>query len=559
MLVCLPLACAVPVPPGGGPPDSTPPSIVQTVPSDGQTNFSGSTVEFEFDEAINVRTFGRALSITPDLVGTPRISGSGKKIKVRLPGELRESTTYILTLDVSLRDLHNVSLDSPISIAFSTGDEIDAGRMSGRLVHASSGQAAGGVDVFAFADNDSLTLRSPPLYRTQTGSNGSFRFNYVSTGEYFVVAVDDANRNRLMDEGEKRAVPPLDRISADSLGASPSRPWILAVHDRIPPTIERVRAVSSRDLELRFSEPLDTDVNHPSIFGFAESHRLTLQDSLGNSVGDVGELYFTESRSRILFARVDSLSPGSYSLLGSAPVSDSLGNKMQEGVWPFTVSSLVSESAPPAFLNWTPDSLVVIPNQARRVWNPERFGIRLSSPAARLQISISDTTGAAVDLTINRLDPTYFEIGQGQRSTQDAPFLVEVEGLQPDTTISGLFQFASSRLSGALVLETKNASGLIVVEVFRRDRDTLPVMTISSQDPSITLDGLPGGFRARLRVYVDLDDSGRWNAGSLRPFQPSEPVGWVVADEPVRARWDTVLPDTLDLGTLPADSAAEKK
>ena len=558
-MVCLPLACAVPVPPGGGAPDSTPPSIVQTIPSDGQTNFSGSTVEFEFDEAIDVRTFGRALSITPDLVGPPRISGSGKKIKVRFSGELRESTTYILTLDVSLRDLHNVSLDSPISVAFSTGDEIDSGKMSGRLLHASSGQAAGGIDIFAFADNDSLTLKSSPLYRTQTASNGSFRFNYVSTGEYFIVAVGDANRNRLMDEGEKRGVPPLDRIPADSVGAAPARPWILAVHDRIPPTIERVRAVSSRDLELRFSEPLDTDVNHPSTFGFPGSHQFTLQDSLGNSVGDVGELYFTESRSRILIARVDSLPPGSYSLQGSAPVSDSLGNNMQEGEWPFTVSSPISQSEPPAFLNWTPDSLVVIPNQARRVWTPERFGVRLSSPAARLLVSITDTTGASVDLSINRLDPTYFEIGKEQRSTRDAPFLVEFEGLEPDTTISGLFQFASSRLSGALVLETKNASGPVVIEVFLRDRETLPVMTISSQDPSITLGGLPGGFRARLRVYVDLDGNGRWNAGSLRPFQPSEPVGWVVADEPVRARWDTVLPDTLDLATFPVESAEEKK
>ncbi len=559
MLVSLPLACAVPVPPGGGPPDSTPPSIVQTIPSDGETNFSGSTVEFEFDETIDVRTFGRALSITPDLVGPPRISGSGKKIKVRLPGELRDSTTYILTLDVSLRDLHNISLDSPISIAFSTGNEIDSGRMSGRLVHASSGQAAGGVDVFAFSDNDSLTLRLPPLYRTQTASNGSFRFNYVSTGEYFIVAVSDANRNRLVDEGEKRGIPPLHRIPADSMGIVPSRPWILAVHDRIPPTIERVRAVSSRDLELRFSEPLATDVNHPSVFGFAGSHQLTLEDSLGNSVGEVAELFFTESRSRILFARVDSLPQGSYSLKGSVLVSDSLGNNMQEGVWPFSVSSPISTSAAPAFLNWTPDSLVVLPNQARRVWNPERFGIRLSAPAARLLVSITDTTGATVDLSVNRLDPTYFEIGQEQRSTRDAPFLVEIEGLQPDTTISGLFQFVSSRLSGALVLETKNASGSVVVEVFRRDRDTLPVMTISSRDPSITLAGLPGGFRARMRAYVDLDGNGRWNAGSLRPFQPSEPLGWVVADEPVRARWDTVLPDTLDLGTLPVESAAEKK
>ena len=77
------MACAVPVPPTGGPPDTTPPTLLTTIPENGQVQFSGMELEFLFDEAIDMRSFTRAFSITPDVNGLPEISGSAKKVKVR--------------------------------------------------------------------------------------------------------------------------------------------------------------------------------------------------------------------------------------------------------------------------------------------------------------------------------------------------------------------------------------------------------------------------------------------------------------------------------------------
>ncbi|NNE69829.1 MAG: hypothetical protein HKN29_05630, partial [Rhodothermales bacterium] len=61
---------------------------------------------------------------------------------------------------------------------------------------------------------------------------------------------------------------------------------------------------------------------------------------------------------------------------------------------------------------------------------------------------------------------------------------------------------------------------------------------------------LPDDQVLRLRVIEDLNGNGRWDRGLLTPFQPPERLGWLPETPPVRARWETVLPDTLRLRPL---------
>jgi len=552
-----PLACAVPVPPGGGPPDSTPPSVISTTPSDGQTSFSGDVIEFEFDEAVDLRSFIRAFSISPDLSGPTDISGSGKRMRVKLPDELRDSTTYIVTIDASLRDVRSVTLDAPIILAFSTGGEIDAGVLSGKVVRALDGSNASAVDVFAYTDDDSTTLAQAPLYRTQSAANGVFSFKYLSEREYVVVAVNDANRNRLIDDGEAYGISPDRFISADTIGTAPILPWVLAMHDNVAPNLERVRALTHYDLELRFSEPLDLDLNNPFEAGVDGRFSFALEDSLGRESADIHSLYFRESGSRTVFARTDSMASGNYRLTGGAAISDSSGNQMTSGNWDFTVNSGLPPIAAPEFLSWLPDSMIVTTSTPRRIWQLEDLGVRLDAPSNEIELEIQDTTGTDLQLSVDLMDATSFVIGNKQRNALSEPFVIRLIQ-SADSARTGVFQFTQDRSSGALVLETDDAEGPVIVEVFDRASSGGPIARGSSETASVLIDGLPGGLSARLRAWVDLDGNGRWDPGSLSPYQPSEPIGWIESDEPVRARWDTVLPDTLRFSGIeaaPADSS----
>ncbi|MEM0963015.1 MAG: Ig-like domain-containing protein, partial [Bacteroidota bacterium] len=142
-------ACATPVAPTGGPVDTTPPSLVEVSPADGTTNVSDPTVVLTFSERLSSRS-GSAVTVTPAGDVPVEVSIRGRDITLRIP-ELRDSTTYVVTVGTELQDQRNVALRSPITVAFSTGDEIDAGRLSGLIRDPRTGQGVGSMAVWAYA------------------------------------------------------------------------------------------------------------------------------------------------------------------------------------------------------------------------------------------------------------------------------------------------------------------------------------------------------------------------------------------------------------------------
>src|SRR5690606_24045438 len=132
--VLLIAGCANPVPPTGGPADSTPPEIRTSMPADQATRVSANDLRIEFSEYVDQASFARAFSITPAFAEPVDISWRGRTVTIRFPEPLRPNTTYIVQIDTNLRDAHGVSVRNPISIAFSTGEQIDQGTLSGRVV-----------------------------------------------------------------------------------------------------------------------------------------------------------------------------------------------------------------------------------------------------------------------------------------------------------------------------------------------------------------------------------------------------------------------------------------
>ncbi len=230
-------ACATPLPPTGGPTDSAPPTIVETIPDNGAANVSEASLRLVFSEHIDPRSFQQALSIIPEPDTPPELDWRGPRVDIRLTDPLRDSTTYVFTLDTALRDLRGVALPAPIILAFSTGPALNAGVLAGRVVQGHDGAPASGVDVLAYATSsnappDSLPAR--PAYRTQTDPNGAFRFEYMTERHWFVAALADMNYNTRPDPGESFAPPPVPALRADTARAPFEIPWILSRSDAPP-------------------------------------------------------------------------------------------------------------------------------------------------------------------------------------------------------------------------------------------------------------------------------------------------------------------------------------
>lgn len=547
-------SCANPVMPTGGPEDQTPPAVVATEPANEAVNVSPESIRLTFSEYVDAGSFARALTITPEVAGRLDYAWRRRSVEIDLPEPLRDSTTYVLTLDTNLRDAHNVALREPITLAFSTGPVINQGRLAGQVIEPDAGTGVGGIDVFAYAAPDSTvpdSLPPRPAYRTQTDEQGRFQFAYLREQPYFVIAVTDRNRNLAPDPGEPFAAPPQPVLLAhpDSTAAAATPRWITTVLDTIPPELRRVRALSRSRLELRFSESIRLADRDPAAW--------TLLDSLQQTPVTVRAVYTLPDDPRLAFLRTDLLAERTHVLV-PAGIVDSSGTPVRPEPVSF-IPSADDDTLQIRFRRFEPADLQ--PDETGRyVLLPAmQPGIRFNQPVEdvtlQARIAVVDTTEQPQAFTATTDDGTAY------RLTLDPPLregqIVEVRVTQPrpsgtDTLYTRVFQRIPERALGARVgyVAAADPAGPIVVELY-------PPPEAPRQQPYVTqvvdgrytFEGLPDGMYT-LRAFVDRNGNRRWDGGRLLPYAPAEPLAWIRDSLDVRPRWEQVREDTLRIPPL---------
>jgi hypothetical protein len=478
--------CANPLPPGGGPRDTTPPSIVEARPAEGTVNVEQDVaVEIAFSEYIERGSFSQALSIAPALDGqAPEVDHDGRSVTITFPEPLRDNTTYILTLDTNLRDARGVELNAPITLAFSTGPTINRGRLSGRVLQADTGTPQEGIDVYAYALGDDAgapadslaadtartgraatdTLRTPPppsavappdslperpAYRTQTDSDGQFQFDYLREQPYYVIALADGNRNRQPDASETYAVPPDPVRVADSTGTSPARAWIATLRDTIPPEPVRVQSRSARRHAVRFDTPVRLLDRTPT--------RWALRDSVQDSAVAVDAVYQRANEPRLVLLRTAPLSPTPHRLiLPDQAVADSVGNAVGSDTLRFTPAD-VADTLQTRFVRFTPASLAPDTNDVYTLLPGEPPGVRLNEPidSTRLRaiVTARDSVGTARPFTLTTRDGTTYRVQFTPPLAPAERVDVQVGGAplaRTDTTFTRLFRRIPNRQLGSV-------------------------------------------------------------------------------------------------------------
>lgn len=516
VVLLLAVACANPVPPTGGPVDREPPYLVATVPDSNAVGVTDETVRLTFSEAVDQATLARALSVVPEPVRPPTIRWRGRTAEISL-GALRDTTTYVLTIDNTFRDARGVALAQPLVIAFATGPTLDAGQLSGRVLDAAEGAGVAGIDVYAYPAGD--TLLSRPLYRTQTGSDGRFTFRYLGEAPLFVAAVRDANRNRRADPGEAAAPPPLPSLRPDSLAVE--SPWLLARPDTTPPVVERLRSYSATRHALRLRE------------GLADAGGdWQLVDSTGAKIL-IQTRYRSAAAPREVFFVTPPLTPDRRYTLHFGTLTDSTGNVLSGGSETLAPSA-AADTFELRFTGFVPASGRLRPGQPGGV----RFSVPLpDSLQTGLVTALGpDSTGVAVPLETADGTTYTFPVADSTEITVHADRLGDV----PETL---LFVAPTARDLGGIegVVVAPNATQVVIV---LRTEDGFETRTQAGADGRFRFASLLPGTYA-LRAFLDQDGDGRWNAGALAPYRSPEPIRW--AEEPltVRPRWDHALSDTL--------------
>lgn len=520
--------CANPVAPTGGPPDTTPPVLVSSTPESGSVRVADPVVEVTFNEALDARAAREAVTITPSPERPPVVEAQGKRLRIDL-GELRPNTTYIVTLGTALRDARSVALTSPIQLAFSTGDQIDDGELTGIVRSSTDGAPLSGVDVFAFADTVSSSTRPigewRPLYRTETDGGGVFRLNYLAQTPLFVVAGDDEDGDGRLSSTEVQAVPHtpnlLPRSAADSVQAESYVWW---ASERKTQRARGLRAVNHRLLHLRL-DGFITRLPSTETWALTDSSNSALAfaaylpaDSTDLVALELAEPQ-TDGRLSLAFdlnGRADTLTAR------TTTRADTLGTRLLTSTRT-PLRPLIGDTVSIRFTRPPSDSLIATIQVVDTSGTPPG-DVGFEPRGATLRFIAQNP----VDLIFPLPSPT-------DSTTADT---LRVRPLGPD---------ALGDLAGQIARDsTRTECGPLIVEALGPVRR----QTVVSEERTFLLTRLPQGTY-RFRVWRDLNGDGLWSLGGLVPYVAPEPLAFPRVTATTRPRWQVDLAEPLSIPPCP--------
>jgi len=174
----------------------------RTVPDTNAVRVSTRQIVLEFTEYVERRSVEESIFISPP-VGILEFDWSGTELTIGFPDTLRKNTTYVVNVGTDIVDVRARNrMASGFTLAFSTGDSIDQGWISGRVYD----EKPVGVMLFAYILDDIRpdTLdptRTKPDFVVQTGGGGNYRLSNIPLKSYRLFAVRDEYRNFLYDRG----------------------------------------------------------------------------------------------------------------------------------------------------------------------------------------------------------------------------------------------------------------------------------------------------------------------------------------------------------------------
>ena len=192
--------CANQLPPGGGEEDKVAPKLVSQYPPPNTLNYNGKSIKLKFDKYVDRRSLQDAFFISPPMGNEVEFDWSGKEVEIKYTkafSRVGPNKTFVVTVNSTLKDIHGNPLTPPISFAFSTGDKIDKGNISGTVVN-NDGKL---ISIFAYKLNGIDSEYNPSKkfadYISETTTTGEYKISNMGPGLYRFIAVYDEDKNLL--------------------------------------------------------------------------------------------------------------------------------------------------------------------------------------------------------------------------------------------------------------------------------------------------------------------------------------------------------------------------
>ncbi|HDZ11768.1 MAG TPA: hypothetical protein ENH53_06085, partial [Bacteroidetes bacterium] len=538
-------SCARQGMPPGGPVDRTPPRVLKTIPPNRVVHVSRTTqIQITFSEKMDRASLNDALFFAPRPEKPIRLKWHGNTLSLMLPDSLLSDQTYLATIGTGAKDRHQNPLRESFTLAFSTGSQLDNGRIFGRAYGTGSLMQ---IQIWGYI------LRLTPLpdpetespqYITQCDANGRFRFRNLSPGNYRLFAVVDREKNR-------RYVPGYDAIGFPTRDAFLTRAdstdgplfFRIAVRDTTRPKIISVFATDESHLQIRMSEPVDSlDASNPENFvirveDHTPSETLAVRVSYRNRL-NAGQIILLTARqdSAVTYRlRLQNIHNRSGNLIDSLKASGTFKGSAQ----PDTIPPKIVRISPPD------SSRTVLPD----VFLSCLFSEAMDTASVPSAVELRNAGGKTISGKFLWKQPDFLKFkpdhilkgdqyyrwhfftnhmtdAQGNKMAEDS--LTTVFRVVPDDTLS--------EISGVIKDPDSLAAGPIFLHIQQSNKPGLQ-KSIRLKAPGAYrfLYLLPGTYG--LSGFRDENRDGRFSPGSLKPFQFSERFFVYPDTILVRSRW----------------------
>jgi hypothetical protein len=524
--------------PGGGPPDRTPPVVLETNPAADSTGISGlDYISILFSERMNESSVENSIFISPPVIYETDWSG-GDELTLEFEEDLFKNQTYVITIGSGATDMQKNRLEESYQFAFSTGNQLDRGEIYGKVFFISEKDI---FYIYAYRKTQPDSL-NPAIVKadflSQPGPDGSYWLKYLPLGEYRVFVIEDQNKNLLLDASfERIGIPPRDVLIDSTNNAAGPLNFRVTRIDTTKPQISGARAIDNRTVQLRINEDvrpipldrimiLDTLTSQPlEIRGIAENIEEEKQYLLYTAVQDSAMAY------RIFISQLE----------------DTVGNVQPDTQIVDIVSSDVKDTTHFELLKLLPKDSVQ--NIAVQSGISLEFSLPVDTYLVSSDFQLMTIDSQAVNGTWGWRDlqrgvfrpKTMFNPGMTYLYTFLTSSVTSLWGdTLADTTYVRTFFTISEDEFGSL-------SGNVLPNRLENGKVRMILQTIERNKPSyfITVDAsnnfmlpyvLAGHYK--LAGFIDRNEDGNYSSGSLFPFEFSEP--YILQDDTlrIRKRWE---------------------
>ncbi|MEW5795432.1 MAG: Ig-like domain-containing protein [Candidatus Zixiibacteriota bacterium] len=544
------LACAEVAPPPGGEVDRTGPQLIESYPAAGALGVEvGYQIRLTFSETIVKPEQGGAVYISPRPAQPPQIKWEKDRVVINLAEGFLSNQTYVVSISTAISDLRRNRLDSAVTLAFSTGQSIDSGVVTGSVATAENKPAAGWTvalfDQGTLGDYHLIDSVYPDYLTTVSGA-GQFRLQYLPDRSFDLIAFEDKNRDELFNPAaESFALP--DREIAVGVDVRLDRLHLVGTdYDSLAPAILSATATKDRLLRVRLNRKIDP--------AYMLSHLgETIMSSLANTAGPAlaceGIAESGVELTDIVTAYFPGLADGAYRL--SLTYRDGMPPLTRDSV----LIKLQSDDVLPEIVSFRPGDRPVFVNQVE-------VSLAFSEPVARDKIGDQTFTLWEGEATLSlrqtwddpfrlRLDPERLNAGSKYRLDVTEFDIRDLSGNALGDSLRS-YNFAtldddsvgsiSGRIVVALPDKNRQTARLSFAEV--ESKREFPLKVEASQTPGVQSESrdfainVPPGMYL-LSGYLDSNGDGKLTPGSIRPYHLAETVAILTDTITVRARFET--------------------